>query len=127
MTLREKVGKKIRHFRIESKFSQEELAFRTDLHQSQIYRLENGKQRFNSDQIEKIAKVLKVPVIRFFESDIEIKEDIDEKELFEVFSQMRVKRRKQYLNLLKLFQGLEGDMNFKVIKKLIEIINMIKK
>ena len=75
MNLSEKVGLKIRKFRLEKGLSQEELAYKTGLQQSQIYRIETGKRRFNSDQLEKISQALGIPAIKFFEEALEIFEN----------------------------------------------------
>ena len=127
MNLSEKVGKRIRQFRIEKGLSQEELAFSTDLHQPQIYRLENGKQRFNSDQLEKISQVLGMPIIRFFEDDIEIGEDFDDVKLMEIFSQMLIKKRKTLIAFVEYLQNSQEDIDVDTLKKAIEFAKAVKK
>lgn len=47
---------KIRKLRIERQWSQEELAYRTDLHRTYISHIENGKREISVETMCKIAK-----------------------------------------------------------------------
>jgi transcriptional regulator with XRE-family HTH domain len=124
MNLSQKIGATIRKYRLEKGLTQEELAFRTDLQQSQIYRLENGIRRFNSEQLEKISQVLDIPVIKFFEEEIKVERDIEERKLFEKISRMRSSKRKQ---LIEFLLNLDDNIDLKVLEKAIEIVKLTKK
>lgn len=127
MNLVEKVGKRIRKLRLDKGLSQDELAFQTDLHQSQIYRLENGKQRFNSDQLEKISEVLGVPIIKFFEfEDNEVGERFNDMKLMEIISQMPARKKRNFGEVIKVLQDFEGDLDVEILKKAIEFIKLAK-
>ena len=127
MNLAEKVGSRIRKFRIEKGLSQEELAYRTNLHQAQIHRIENGKQRFNSDQLEEIANTLNVPVIWFFEDEIKIEDDIEDQQLLDIISKMQTKKKKVLVKFVEYLQNSKEDIEFEFIKKAYELIHSIKK
>ena len=123
MNLSERVGNLIRKFRMERGITQEELAYRTGLHQSQIYRLENGKRRFNSDQLEKISQALDVPIIKFFEEEKEAIDEFDDQELLKIVSRIGSGKRGE---LVEILQNLVEDIDFEILKKFIEIVKLIK-
>ena len=124
MNLSEKVGLKIRKFRLEKGLSQEELAHVSGLQQSQIYRIENGKRRFNSDQLEKISQALGIPVIKFFEEDVEISAELNNQRLLDILSKMKKERRKE---LIEFLQSLDKNVDIKILENAVKLIRSIKK
>lgn len=122
MKLTEKIGSRIRKFRQAKKISQEELAYRTGMHQSQIYMIENGKRRINTDQLEKISEALGVPVIKFFQADTKDKEEFDNQQLLEIISQMSQEKKKELTEILKNVK----DFDFKILRKAVELVKLIK-
>jgi hypothetical protein len=65
MTMRKIVGDNIRAFRKEKNISQEVLAFKTTLHENYISLVERGQANISIDALEKISKVLKIPIYLF--------------------------------------------------------------
>ena len=54
------LGNKIKKWRIQRKMSQEYLAFEADLHRTYVSDVERGSRNISIQNIEKIAKALKV-------------------------------------------------------------------
>jgi len=124
MNLSQEVGKRIRKYRLSKGLTQEELAFQTGLHQAQIYRLETGRRRFYSDQLEKISEVLGVPVINFFPKEIKNDQDINDQDLVEIVSRIPAEQRK---DLAEFLLNLEGkNINFKTLKEDLKIMNILR-
>jgi transcriptional regulator with XRE-family HTH domain len=65
-TLRNKLGVAVRHFRTEAGYSQESFADSCDLHRTYIGSVERGEVNISLDNIERIARTLKVPVSKLF-------------------------------------------------------------
>lgn len=57
-----KFGEKVREFRKEKGFSQEELAHKADLHRTYIGMIERAEKNITLLNIEKIAKALQVNI-----------------------------------------------------------------
>jgi transcriptional regulator with XRE-family HTH domain len=55
-----KLGKRIKEIRIKAGYSQEELAFLSKLHRTYISDIERGGRNVSVENIEKIAKALKI-------------------------------------------------------------------
>ena len=66
MKIEEKLGLKIKQLRNKIGISQEELAFRCDLHRTYISSVELGKRNVSIRNIEKIALALNVEIIELF-------------------------------------------------------------
>ena len=66
MKIEEKLGLKIKQLRNKMGISQEELAFRCDLHRTYISSVELGKRNVSVRNIEKIALALNVEIIELF-------------------------------------------------------------
>ncbi|HNW81365.1 MAG TPA: helix-turn-helix transcriptional regulator [bacterium] len=60
MDVLKKFGERIKDLRKELKISQEELAFKAELHRTYISSIERGEQNISLRNIEKLAKALKV-------------------------------------------------------------------
>ena len=71
MELREKIlinfGKRVREFRKEKGLSQEQLAFKADLHRTYIGMIERAEKNITLINIGKIANALEVEVSQLFE------------------------------------------------------------
>lgn len=59
-------GERIKALRIDRGLSQEELAFRSDLHRTYIGMIERAEKNITLINIEKLAKALQVPVSALF-------------------------------------------------------------
>ena len=65
--IKAKVGKRIKDLRNKLGISQEELAFRSDIHRTYIASLEVGKRNVSIETLEKVVKALEVSLSEFFE------------------------------------------------------------
>ena len=65
--IKTKVGKRIKELRNKLGISQEELAFRSDIHRTYIASLEVGKRNVSIETLEKVVKALEVSLSEFFE------------------------------------------------------------
>ncbi len=65
--IQEKVGKRIKELRKELNISQEELAFRANVHRTYIASLEVGKRNVTITVLEKIVNALNVSFSEFFD------------------------------------------------------------
>lgn len=65
-TLREKLGRVVRQLRTEAGYSQESFADACAVHRTYIGAVERGETNISLDNIERIARTLKVPVSRLF-------------------------------------------------------------
>jgi transcriptional regulator with XRE-family HTH domain len=122
MNLTQKIGLNIRKVRIAKQLSQEQLAYLTSLHQSQIYRFEKGKQPMNTLHLEKISNVLEIPVIELFKTDIEIQEGVDNQEILEIVYKMPEDKRVEFLKILRKIK----NFNFSSLRKALELVQDIK-
>ena len=61
-TINKKVGEKICEFRIQKKLTQEQLAFKADLHRAYIGHVERGEKNIGLKNLEIIAKALGVSI-----------------------------------------------------------------
>ena len=127
MDLATEVGKRIRDFRKAREITQEELGFRTGLTQSQIYKIENGRRRFNSEQLEKISEALDVPVVKFFEGEMTIDTDISNQKLLLIITQLHTSKRQLAVKILEYLHNVDDDVSFESLQKAIELINTVKK
>lgn len=59
-------GKRVRELRKKSGFSQEQLADKAGLHRTYIGAIERGEQNISVDNIDRIAKALKVSIPTLF-------------------------------------------------------------
>lgn len=62
-----KIGRRIRLFRKELDLSQEELAFKANLHRAYIGQIERGEKNLGLVNLEKIAHALNVKITSLFE------------------------------------------------------------
>jgi transcriptional regulator with XRE-family HTH domain len=65
-TLREKLGRALRRLRTEAGYSQESFADACELHRTYIGAVERGETNISLDNLERIARTLKMPVSRLF-------------------------------------------------------------
>lgn len=63
-----KFGKKVREERMRLGLSQEELASRASVHRTYIGMIERAEKNITLENIEKIAKALKIRIADFFQS-----------------------------------------------------------
>lgn len=69
MALREIVGSNIRAYRKEKGLTQEAVAFKAKLHENYISLVERGEATISIDNLEKIAKILRIPVFALLIQD----------------------------------------------------------
>jgi len=62
-----RVGLKIKEIREDMKWTQEDLAFNSDLHRAYIGQIERGEKNMGLLNLEKIANAFKIPISNFFE------------------------------------------------------------
>lgn len=67
MTTRKQFGKRVRELRKARGYSQEDFADKAGLHRTYIGAIERGEQNVSLDNINKIAKALKIKVASFFD------------------------------------------------------------
>jgi len=67
MDILKKFGNKIKEVRTERGLSQEELAFRAELHRTYVGAVERGEKNISLKNIDKIAEALKVKIKDLFE------------------------------------------------------------
>jgi transcriptional regulator with XRE-family HTH domain len=65
-TLRKKLGQAVRNLRTDAGYSQESFADACKVHRTYIGSVERGETNISLDNIERIAKTLKIPVSRLF-------------------------------------------------------------
>lgn len=70
-TLRERLGRTVRRLRTDAGFSQERFADACGLHRTYIGSVERGETNISLDNIELIARTLRLPVSRLF-ADAEV-------------------------------------------------------
>ena len=64
--IKTKVGKRIKELRNKLGISQEELAFRSEIHRTYIASLEVGKRNVSIETLEKVVNALEVSMFEFF-------------------------------------------------------------
>ena len=64
--INKKTGEKIREYRMKRKLSQEQLAFKANLHRAYIGHIERGEKNIGLKNLEKIAKALDISVRDLF-------------------------------------------------------------
>jgi transcriptional regulator with XRE-family HTH domain len=57
-----KLGKQIKHYRLERNYSQEELANKADVHRTYIGMVERGEKNITISSLKKIADALEVDI-----------------------------------------------------------------
>lgn len=62
------LARNLRALRAEREWSQEELAFEAGLHRTFVAHVEREARNISLDNIEKLARALKVPLARLFET-----------------------------------------------------------
>ncbi|MDR2416454.1 MAG: helix-turn-helix domain-containing protein [Candidatus Peribacteria bacterium] len=66
MDIQQQIGEKIRQLRKNRGYSQERFATKSKVHRTYMGLIERGKANITVEQIEKIAKALKISVEEFF-------------------------------------------------------------
>lgn len=62
--INKKVGRKIRFYREKLRLTQEELAFKADIHRAYIGQIERGEKNLGLINLEKISHALNLPPAR---------------------------------------------------------------
>ena len=65
--INKKIGRRIRKYRMKKGFSQEDLALEADLHRAYIGQIERGEKNIGVQNLELIAKALKIKISKLFE------------------------------------------------------------
>ncbi len=69
--IKHQFGNAVRRRRLELGLSQEDLADRADIHRTYIGDVERGERNISLENIEKLARALKVPVADLFSSYVD--------------------------------------------------------
>ena len=64
--INKKVGSKIRKYREKKNWTQEELAFKADLHRAYLGQIERGEKNMGLKNLEKISNALSVKITNLF-------------------------------------------------------------
>lgn len=67
MDIKEKFGKKVKHLRLERGWSQEKLAFYSNLDRTYIPNIESGKRNVSISVIEKLSKAFSITISKLLE------------------------------------------------------------
>jgi len=67
MTIQQKIGKKVKAFRLKAGISQETLSYLADLDRTYIPSIEKGERNISITVLGKLAKALKVSMKDFFD------------------------------------------------------------
>ena len=98
------VGRRIKSFRLQNGLSQEELAYRANIHATTLSEIESGKANITLITCESVASALNVPVLSFFPEE-PIKEDDELSRLIaqiqKVFMANGTKDKARYVNIIK--------------------------
>jgi transcriptional regulator with XRE-family HTH domain len=115
-----KVHEKIKFHREKKGISQDNLAYRLGIEQSQYSRRENGQAKFSIDEIAKIAQILEVELGELFADQTVVFNNSNQSGgHFGQYVQVSEKLIEQYEERLK-----EKDMIIQLLK---EQLNMLKK
>lgn len=99
------IGRKIKKFRVLKGMSQTELAEPLDMTFQQLQKYEQGKNRVSAANIQKISRILNVPLSAFFEDDEtmdSLEFDNQTKRLFKIWSGASTKQKDDILTMMKL-------------------------
>jgi len=66
--VRKRFGKRVREIRLKVELSQEELGFKANVHRTYIGSIERGEQNVSLDNIQRLAKTLKISLSDLFKS-----------------------------------------------------------
>lgn len=66
VNIRIKLGKRLRELRKAANMSQEALGFKANIHRTYIGSIERGEQNVSIDNLQKLAKALKIEVKELF-------------------------------------------------------------
>jgi transcriptional regulator with XRE-family HTH domain len=69
MNIKQKIGKKLKDFRMAKNLSQEKLAHLADLDRTYIPDIEKGERNISITVLEKLATALNIPIKDFFNED----------------------------------------------------------
>jgi transcriptional regulator with XRE-family HTH domain len=67
MNIKERIGKKLKEFRLDKGLSQEKLAHLADLDRTYIPDIEKGERNISIVVLEKLAVALNIPIKDFFD------------------------------------------------------------
>ncbi len=70
MSIKVKIGLRIKQLRAENQISQEVLSLLSGLDQSYLSGVENGKRNISVENIEKITQAMNISVLEFFNDNL---------------------------------------------------------
>lgn len=85
----ELVGKRIREYRMKKGLSQEELAYRAELHTAHLGRIERGEKNATLESIEKIISALGISFEEFFNFQSDLN-NLEEPLIDKIVSYLRI-------------------------------------
>jgi transcriptional regulator with XRE-family HTH domain len=70
MDIKQKIGNKLKAFRIERRLSQETLAHLADIDRTYVHDIEKGTRNISIVVLEKLANALNIPIKDFFDDNL---------------------------------------------------------
>ena len=108
--LAEKIGQRIRNYRMQLGLSQEKLAELSGCHPSYIGQLERGEKNATLESIDKVAVSLKIPLSKLFENLGGV--NTDERDIpLEGYEFLLSKSKKEQKQIMKFILDLEEYKN----------------
>ena len=103
----QEIGGRIRAYRCRRGLTQEELAERSELHNTYIGQIERGEKNLSVVSLTKILHALDITFSEFFEAiDMKNKDDSIALQCYEIISQKGETQQKHYLHLLQEVESL---------------------
>ena len=103
------IGRRIRSYRMQMGFSQEQLAERSNLHATYIGQLEREEKNATLESIEKVAAALDVSLSELFENTEAYRKNKvqDEMRIFELIHGVPAVQQKKILRILEILVDYE--------------------
>lgn len=103
-SLAKSVGLQIRILRKSQKFSQEELAFKANVHPTYIGQVERGEKNLTISSLHQITNALEINLTDFFsfiETNYESTEKLPYQMIIEILQEIDIHEQKQLYDILK--------------------------
>ena len=123
MDIQESIAARIRSLRKQRGLTQQELAERIGVTTQYVNYIENGKRGIGIPLLERIARVLDVPLSAFFEDEITPRQ----RELLTFLSEQGIESKENILAFLKGFEDLGQGLDLQILKTAIDLVEAMKK
>lgn len=118
---------KLKSIRIKKGLTTYQLSELSGISQSTISKMENGKRKIETDTLQRIAKVLNVPISSFFDEDIsENKPEIQIPEEYSSKYKVTSRDKKQYLEEMKKANEaffMDDEFNEEAKKEMLDLMS----